>query len=246
MTTAPGKSTSQMEVAYQALRAAILGVELRPGDSISERWLETRVGASRTPIRTAIAKLEAEGLVQRRGRGYIVSPIDVEEVEQAYAFRETIEMAAVRMAAANPSVLDWTAVDALAAPSPTMSGEEWFEVGIAFHVELVRLSGNQFFVRAIADAMTRLSRGRWLEIGATGGRERAFLEHARVVELVRAGDGEAAAAAIREHVHHSRDRLLKVLNTDQRGLSVRGFSVINGGSRIADPANPATGLLRNP
>ncbi|MCW2240505.1 GntR family transcriptional regulator [Azospirillum canadense] len=227
MNTEMGRGSSQTEAVYQAIRAAILGVEIRPGDPVTERWLEGLVAASRTPIRTALARLEAEGLVQRRGRGYIASPIDLAEMEQAYVFRETLEVAAIRLAAARREPVDWAAVDALTNPAGDMPNEEWFEVGMAFHVEIARLSGNEFFVRAVADVMTRLSRGRWLEIGSAGGRDRALREHASVVAHIRSGNADAAADELRAHIHHSRDRLLKVLRSQQKGLAVRGFRVVN-------------------
>ncbi|MEN2980423.1 GntR family transcriptional regulator [Tistrella bauzanensis] len=231
MTTTRDRTTTltQTQSVYQALRDAILGVELRPGEAISERWLEGRLAASRTPVRSALVRLEGEGLVQRQGRGYIVTPIDIGEIEQAYVFRETIEMTVVRLAAARADALDLSGIEPLILPEVRdTSSDEWFDIGIAFHVELARLSGNAFFVRAIDDVMTRIARGRWLEIWSTGGRERAFMEHERIVELVTGGAGDEAAQAVQAHVRHGRDRLLDALKTQRRGFAVRGFAVLDG------------------
>ena len=103
-------SLTQTQSVYQSLRDAILGVELRPGEAISERWLEGRLAASRTPVRSALVRLEGEGLVQRQGRGYVVTPIDIGEIEQAYVFRETIETTVVRLAAARADALDLSGI----------------------------------------------------------------------------------------------------------------------------------------
>ena len=81
---------SQMRLAYENLRDLILTLELAPGERLSERWLETRFEGSRTPIRAALVRLETEGLIQREGRGYIVAPIQLGEIEHVFAFRETV------------------------------------------------------------------------------------------------------------------------------------------------------------
>ena len=84
--------------AYGRLRTAILSLELVPGERISERSLESLLGASRTPIRAALMRLENEGLTQREGRGWKVTPIDLAEVRAIMEYREAVEVAAVRLA----------------------------------------------------------------------------------------------------------------------------------------------------
>ncbi|WP_433862378.1 GntR family transcriptional regulator [Streptomyces sp. L7] len=59
---------------YDRLRSAILDLDRVPGSRITERGLEAELGASRTPLRAALMRLEAEGLVRRDGRGWEVSP----------------------------------------------------------------------------------------------------------------------------------------------------------------------------
>ena len=77
--TAPASQTVQL---YDRLRAAILSLELAPGERLTERGLEASFDASRTPVRAALGRLDAEGLVQRDGRGWIVSPIDLAESDE--------------------------------------------------------------------------------------------------------------------------------------------------------------------
>ncbi|MBN9629501.1 MAG: GntR family transcriptional regulator, partial [Actinobacteria bacterium] len=64
---------------YERLRSGILDLERVPGSRITERGLEAELGASRTPLRAALMRLEAEGLVRRDGRAWEVSPIDLGE-----------------------------------------------------------------------------------------------------------------------------------------------------------------------
>ncbi|RUW57402.1 FCD domain-containing protein, partial [Mesorhizobium sp. M2A.F.Ca.ET.067.02.1.1] len=104
--------------------------------------------------------------------------------------------------------------------------EEWHRVGLDFHIELARLSGNEFLLRAVRDAMTRLSRARWLEVRDEKALGRAWAEHHAILAAVRIGDAEQAAQLLSAHIAGSRDRLVTSLHDDRRGLRARGFAVV--------------------
>jgi DNA-binding GntR family transcriptional regulator len=220
---------SQMQQVEQNLRDMILGLELGPGERLTERWIEARFEASRTPVRAALLRLESEGLVCRDGRGWIVAPIDVDELGQLFVYREVIEVAAVRLTC---RLEDRSGVDVIEAMlqscGPDTSREEWHRVGMEFHTELARLSGNEFFARGIRSVMTLLARPRWLEVRNEPARDLAWAEHVTIVNLVRAGDTDRAADRLAAHVRSSRDRLLASLQDDRRSLRARGFKVVAG------------------
>lgn len=75
-------TTSQMHIVYGKMRDSILSLELAPGERLSERGLESRFGASRTPVRAALSRLEVEGLVRNDDRSWAVTPILFGEIEQ--------------------------------------------------------------------------------------------------------------------------------------------------------------------
>ncbi|TIU82509.1 MAG: GntR family transcriptional regulator, partial [Mesorhizobium sp.] len=123
-----------------------------------------------------------------------VSPINLTELEQIAVYREAVEVAAVKLTCA---LEDRSAVDVIEAMLDSCDAgtprEEWHRVGMDFHIELARLSGNEFLFRAVRDAMTRLSRARWLEVRDEAALGRAWAEHHAILAAVRAGDaGEAA------------------------------------------------------
>ena len=68
---------SQMLQITDQLREMVLSLYLGPGERLTERWLETQFQGSRTPIRAALLRLEAEDLVRRDGRNWVVAPIDL-------------------------------------------------------------------------------------------------------------------------------------------------------------------------
>lgn len=217
---------SQMHSVEKQLREMILGLEISPGERLTERWIESRFGASRTPVRAALLRLETEGLICHDGRGWTVSPINLAELKQIAVYREAVEVAAIRLTCA---LDDRSAVDVIEAMLDSCDTgtprEEWHRIGMDFHIELARLSGNDFLFRGVRDAMTRLSRARWLEVRDEAALGRAWAEHHAILAAVRAGDAEAARL-LSSHIVGSRDRLVTSLHNDRRGLRARGFAVV--------------------
>jgi DNA-binding GntR family transcriptional regulator len=218
---------SQMLQIYGQLREMILSLDLGPGERLTERWLETRFEGSRTPIRAALIRLEAEELVRRDGRNWMVAPIDLGEIAALAEFREPLETTAVRLACtrATDSDLDTVAalLDSCRSDAPR---EAWHEAGTDFHVELTRLSGNPFLLKAVRGVMTRLARARWLEVLTEASREQAWTEHRCILAFIRQRLPNAAAREAAAHVQATRDRLLQSLDQDRRGLRARGFAVV--------------------
>ena len=217
---------SQMLQIHDRLREMILSLDLAPGERLTERWLESRFAGSRTPIRAALVRLESEELVCRDGRNWIVAPIDLGELESLSEFREPLETTAVRLACARATEADLAAIEAmLDACRSGAPREEWHRVGTDFHVAIARLSGNPFIVKAIESVMTRLSRARWLEVWTEPSRELAWAEHRRILHCIRRNKPDEAAREAADHIRDTRDRLLRSLNDDRRGLRARGFAV---------------------
>src|SRR6202790_2175530 len=85
---------------HDRLRAAIISGELAAGSPVIEAELAPRLGASRTPVREALRRLEAEGLLEPRGlRGSVVREVKADEVECVFEIREALESLAARRAA---------------------------------------------------------------------------------------------------------------------------------------------------
>lgn len=205
------------------LREMILEMELGPGERLTERGAEDLLGASRTPVRAALLRLETEGLVRREGRGWIVAPLDLEEIEQLFVYREILEVAAVRLAIAAPDEDGLARLAAsLDAIGADMSREHTLRAGWDFHVEVARLSGNAFIVHGIADAMTRLSRARWLEADPA---QHRWAEHRALLAALRSGDAADAARLTERHIRETRDRVLAALRDGRRSLRARGIAI---------------------
>ncbi|MFB2580540.1 GntR family transcriptional regulator [Herbiconiux sp. P15] len=223
---------------YTALRAAILSLDLLPGEGLSERGLEERTGASRTPIRAALMRLENEGLTQRAGRGWQVAPIDLAEVRAVMEYREAVETAVVALAVQRAGDDELAALRLLVERVPdaepdaeldTAGGGEQ-EAGLRdggdFHEALARLSRNPFLAEAMANALTRLSRTRWLDVRTAESRAQARSEHLEILAAVRSRDAERASALVVAHSRGTRDRLLGHLAEERRRLRGRGLAIV--------------------
>ncbi|HEX3713617.1 MAG TPA: GntR family transcriptional regulator [Trebonia sp.] len=226
--------TDNEDGAYGRLRTAILSLELVPGERVSERGLESLLGASRTPIRAALMRLENEGLTQREGRGWRVTPIDLAEVRAVMEYREAVEVAAVRLAVERAGDDELEALRALA---ETHRGCDDEETGLRdfsdFHLALVRLSRNQFLADGMAGALTRLSRTRWLGVRTPQSRSDARDEHRRIVAAIEARAADEAVALTVAHNRGTRDRLLAWLSEERLRLRGRGFSIIESAAAPA-------------
>lgn len=207
------------------IRADILRMKLAPGEAIAERALERAYGASRTPIREALAQLIRDGLVIRTERGYAVAPFDLRELDESFEYRELIEDAAIRLACVRAKPADLDDIHQTIDRGLTdFTPESWFEAGLDVHVRLAALSGNRFLRDAVQDIVTRTMRVRWLAASTREAREAAHREHSEILRLVRAGNVEAAAAALREHGRDVHRQALKAIDESRRYLGARSFA----------------------
>lgn len=217
---------SRLDDVYGRLRDDLLSLQLIPGERLSERALERRLGVSRTPIREALQRLEEEGLVKRGGTGLQVSPIDLDELLEAFEFREQLECQAARLACSRASSHELDGLQArldagLADPSP----QTWFEIGTDIHVMLAEISGNRFIHRAVRDAVTRIARARWLMATSEAGRLAAHREHSEIVALIRQNRPDDAAAALSTHIRIVRDSLIAAMREGHLRMRAGGLDL---------------------
>jgi DNA-binding GntR family transcriptional regulator len=211
---------------YDRLRAAILSLSLAPGQRLSERGLEPEFGASRTPIRAALLRLESEGLAQRDGKNWMVAPLNLGEIRALYEYREVLEAATTRLALARSTGDDLEALAELANSSDAgETPEHSLDTGTSFHLELARISGNPFLEDAMRSVLTRLYRTRWLEVASAESRDRVRVEHSAIANALLAGDLPGAELAILQHLRGTGERLRDSVAADRHRLRANGIAV---------------------
>ncbi|WP_185640644.1 GntR family transcriptional regulator [Burkholderia sp. Bp9142] len=214
---------TQTRVVEDRVRRMILDTEIGPGERLTERWLEGQLQTSRTSVRAALLRLEGEGLVSRNGRGWIVPPIDVDEVQQLFGYREVLEVAAIRLGGSRASVAELATIqEILDSIDEECSPEELGNAARQFHLKIGSLAKNKFIERGIADCMTQLLRVRWIEIEASAEK---LSEHRAVLVALQKGQIDNAVELTKQHISTARARLMDALTAGRRTLRARGIVV---------------------
>jgi DNA-binding GntR family transcriptional regulator len=110
-------------------------------------------------------------------------------------------------------------------------------MGSTFHLDLAALGGNRFVTDAVADALTRLERTRWIEVRTPEARDAAWQEHSDILDAVQAGDADRAAELVAAHVAGTNDRLLGFIAQERRRLRGAGMTIVGApDQRVPDAA----------
>lgn len=187
--------------AYARVREAIRNGTLPPGVRLTETDLAARFGVSRTPIRQAIAKLEAEGLLTHEPRrGLSVSRPDHAQVVELYVMREILEGAAARLAAQHASETEIAAMEELVAGEPAIFADapKLAAVNQRLHGLLYLAAHNRYLLRSLEQLSANMALlPSLLTIG--GRAQQAHEEHLALLAALRARDGAAAEEAAKAH-----------------------------------------------
>jgi DNA-binding GntR family transcriptional regulator len=210
-----GQPTAQAR-ASEALRAAILEGELRPGQRVNqEAWAE-RVGVSLIPVREALGQLAGEGLVTHRPRrGYVVTELDLDELEEVYRLRRVLETDALVRGVPRATEADVTALkEAAAACSSCIERRDVvaaLEANRRFHTRLHALARSAPLTRLIDQLWDRTEAYRAVYYSLPGETAEADTAHAAIVAAVAQRDASAAIAAQDAHRERALSGLRRVL-----------------------------------
>jgi DNA-binding GntR family transcriptional regulator len=205
----PAKDSASL---YADIHRQIIDGNFRPGDLLTEAALTSTYGVSRTPVRSALARLEQDGLLERSAGGYTVRQRSAEEVVELFEARIILEIAVAEAAATRHTVLDLARLTHIHDRSvQTEEGPELVALRNDFHIALRQAAHN----RAIIDLMQRLDAQLAVYDFSTGGsaddRLLTLAEHARILEAVKARDGKRAQEEMSLHVNRSRDLRINAL-----------------------------------
>ena len=211
--TIAGGKISSSNRAYEMLRDRLLRFAILPNQRINEVTLAAELDVGRTPLREALNRLVAEGLLVNRARGLSVPDLEPDLVFELFEARVEIECSVVRLTCerASDAVLDELGVflDESAAESPDASIDRLIEFDIRFHDTIAALSENRILRRTLANLNDRIHLVRW--IAMEGRRERTQGEHREILDRIRARDTDGAVAAVRKHIIHRNDDIMAAI-----------------------------------
>lgn len=203
------------KVVAERLRDEIQVGTLSPGTRLRQNDVARRFGVSTTPVREAFAQLQAEGLVRiDPHRGAVVFHPTVEDLIEFYEIREVLESLAIAQAIPHLDPDEVKYLNALIEKMrKTDDARRWMTLNDEFHLRLYaraqrpRLSG---MIENLRDASTPYIH---MYVAGRPPAARANEEHQRILDACISGDGEAAEAAIREHLRSASHNLVEFMST---------------------------------
>jgi DNA-binding GntR family transcriptional regulator len=195
------------------LRAAIVAGRLLPNERLVEADLTRRLGVGRSAVRTALARLEHEGLVELEPhRGARVRLVSVPEAIEILQARAALEGLAAQRAAGNATEADITDLRAILADMRRLlDGGDLLKASDAnavLHRRLLEIGGHATANRLIDALRSQLVRFTYRTILMPGRSERSFAEHTAIIDAIAAHDGAAAERAMRRHLSQVADALV--------------------------------------
>lgn len=200
------------ERALDTLREVILRGELPAGARLGEVELAERLGVSRTPVREALSRLAAEGLVQLvPNRGARVATWSVEELEGVFELRALLEPQVTALAAGAAGAVDLDELEDLAVrleatgrPGPAQDLDALVPLNRAFHDRLVALAGHPALAAALAGVIHPPIVVRNFHAYDDASLRRSLAHHVEIVAAMRARDPEWARAVMTAHIRNAR------------------------------------------
>ncbi len=210
---------SVQDIVFSTLKDEILSGALQPGASLNTLELSKRLGVSRTPIREALNRLEAIGLVDReRHRGVFVRRISMNEMVSVYCIRAALfgicsRLAARRLTNAQKHRL-FELCEKMEACLHPYDYDKLLEYNAEFHGIISEASGSADLKSLIEQYYHRSTQYRALSLELKGRGYEACREHRQIVEALTTGDPEAAEYYSREHYFTTARRIAELLGIE--------------------------------
>ena len=212
----PAAANPLAEQVYQQLKNDIFSFRLFPGDRFSENGIAQHYGVSRTPMRDGLFRLQREGYLEVGfRRGWKVSPINFDQLDQLYDLRIVLEVAAVERVGAGGDVAH-AAVEALKAiwcvepESRESDPVKMFGMDENFHRQLVAATGNAEMLRVHNEVTERIRIVRRLDFLKPHRTSATYDEHATMLNLIERNRVTEAIILLRAHITQSKLEVRKI------------------------------------
>lgn len=196
--------------AYNTLRKMILEDAFPPGSVLAEAELVRLLQMSRTPVREALGRLQAERYIWAiPGRGYAITELSIEDLHNVYTVRAALEGLAAELAATRATRADLGRLEdlyeAMEGARSRNSDDELAELNSRFHDAIAQASGNSYLQGMLSQIREVFERFRKTALALPGRREKAHLEHGELIAALRDRDQERARDLASIHARRALD-----------------------------------------
>jgi len=198
------------EQVAERIREAIVSGSVAPGTRLLEAQLATRLGVSRIPVREALARLEAEGLVERAPyQGARVVQLTVEQVRESFMLRSLLEGFATKLATPHLTPKEIGRLREVIAQLSDFAGagrrEDLPALAREIHFTIYNRCGSAKLMRWISDLYNQFPKSLRLSYRF----EEPAEEYRRIVDAIEAGDAESAGRLMSEHIDNGARVIVK-------------------------------------
>ncbi|MBY0157221.1 GntR family transcriptional regulator [Cytobacillus oceanisediminis] len=202
--------------AYHIARTAIRELILSPGQTILERELAEILQMSRTPVREALVRLETEGMVRLiPRRGFIVEPIEKEDLNEIYEIAEKMDGLAVEKATRKINNMEFEQLDLLIVEQEKALEEKdlkkWAVLDDEFHSMLIKFAGSKRMSAVVDIHSDQLYRARLFSINHRPIPNMSIVEHKAIISCMKAKDGAAARMVMQSHRNRARMEIIAAI-----------------------------------
>lgn len=202
------------------LRVLIVSGALAPGTHLVEGPLADQFDVSRGPVRDALRRLEAEGLVESRRRGVFVKGLSAEDVDELYSLRETLEAMALRLTMRRTAEADWSVAERCVAEmrqaADAADAREFARADLEFHSQFYVLSGHRRLTAVWEQYRPTFA----VMLGVTNAQDRdlhpSAQAHADLLTAIREGSAAQTELLLSEHLLGSCNRLREAMGQAAR------------------------------
>lgn len=200
--------SSLTSIAHQRIKEYILLGNLKQNERVTEDYFAGQLGISKSPIREALNRLEAEGLIRiEPRRGAYLRTFDVKGVTDLYDLREALETHAVLTATITPPIVArlQRSVNAILEQHASRHKGGYIKHDISFHSTIAEATGNDQLIKAYENLQDRVHLLRLKSYDLSSDKGAYF--HKDILDCLVADDRPAAVALMREHIRSTRDQL---------------------------------------
>ncbi|SMP06020.1 GntR family transcriptional regulator [Roseibium denhamense] len=199
------QSVSAVQRIERGLLEEIGAGELAPGQRLDEAGLASRFGASRTPVREALSRLTAQGvLVQGEKRGVFVAEYSREQLSQMFEAMHEIEAACARIVAQRLDFLSRSEIEAAQAGcvKAAEAGDrtEYLRANEAFHQAIYKATGNPYMAEIASEFRQRTGPFRAKKFASREDLLSSAQSHQALLDSIFSKDAAAASKSMRDHM----------------------------------------------
>ena len=199
------RAKSAAATIYEDLRAEIISLQRPPGEPLAESEITVAYGVSRTPVREAILKLAAEGLVEIFPQsGTFVSRIPIASLTEAITIRKALEEMTARLAAQRATRGEIDALRAIIKKQRELSAsgnrDAFHRADESFHAAIADAAGHPGIWKLVQQIKVQVDRYRRVTLPQKGRMNRVIREHAAIAAAIEAREPARAAQKMSAHL----------------------------------------------